>query len=149
MFRLDDDSPTPEQLRQLHAQGELEPFGEELTRYQRIPPDDERLAPCWALVEELDIPVGIHVGPGPPGAPYLGSTGYRARLHSPLVMEEVLVRHPRLRVYLMHAGYTMLDDLLAVTTTPRASFDSALRRSQGTTSSESAMRRRDRRASRV
>jgi predicted TIM-barrel fold metal-dependent hydrolase len=29
-------------------------------------------------------------------------------------MEEVLVRHPRLRVYLMHAGYPMLDDLLAV-----------------------------------
>jgi predicted TIM-barrel fold metal-dependent hydrolase len=29
-------------------------------------------------------------------------------------MEEVLVRHPKLRVYLMHAGYPMLDDLLAV-----------------------------------
>jgi len=29
-------------------------------------------------------------------------------------MEEVLVRHPRLRVYLMHAGYPMLDDLLAL-----------------------------------
>lgn len=29
-------------------------------------------------------------------------------------MEEVLVRHPRLRVYLMHAGYPLLDDRLAV-----------------------------------
>jgi predicted TIM-barrel fold metal-dependent hydrolase len=29
-------------------------------------------------------------------------------------MEEVLVRHPQLRVYLMHAGYPLLDDLLAV-----------------------------------
>ena len=29
-------------------------------------------------------------------------------------MEEVLVRHPKLRVYLMHAGYPMLDDLLAL-----------------------------------
>lgn len=45
---------------------------------------------------------------------YLGSEGYRARLHSALTIEEVLVRHPRLRVYLMHAGYPMLDDLLAV-----------------------------------
>jgi predicted TIM-barrel fold metal-dependent hydrolase len=26
----------------------------------------------------------------------------------------VLVRHPRLRVYVMHAGYPMLDDLLAL-----------------------------------
>ena len=30
------------------------------------------------------------------------------------MMEEVLVRHPRLRVYLMHAGYPLLDDLLVV-----------------------------------
>jgi uncharacterized protein len=72
------------------------------------------MEPYWALAEELDIPVGIHVGTGPPGAIYLGATGYRARLHSALTMEEVLVRHPRLRVYLMHAGYPMLDDLLAV-----------------------------------
>jgi len=29
-------------------------------------------------------------------------------------MEEVLVRHPRLRVYIMHAGYPLLEDLLAL-----------------------------------
>jgi uncharacterized protein len=45
---------------------------------------------------------------------YLGFPGYRAHLHSALTMEEVLIRHPRLRVYLMHAGYPLLDDLLAV-----------------------------------
>src|SRR6185436_13696637 len=38
----------------------------------------------------------------------------RARLHSPLVLEEALVRHPKLRVFIMHAGWPMLDDLLAV-----------------------------------
>ena len=45
---------------------------------------------------------------------YLGATGYRARLHSALLLEDVLVRHPGLRVYIMHAGYPMLDDLLAL-----------------------------------
>jgi predicted TIM-barrel fold metal-dependent hydrolase len=90
----------------------------------------------------LDIPVGIHIGTGPPGAIYLGAEGYRARLHSALTLEEVLVRHPRLRVYIMHAGYPMLDDLLAVLyahpqvyvdvgvivfTQPRASFYRYLR----------------------
>jgi predicted TIM-barrel fold metal-dependent hydrolase len=44
----------------------------------------------------------------------MGADGYRARLHSALTMEPVLVRHPRLRVYLMHAGYPMIDDLLAL-----------------------------------
>ncbi len=63
----------------------------------------------------MDIPVAIHVGPGPPGAPYLpGSAGYRAKLHSPLVLEEVLVRHPKLRLSAMHAGWPMLDDALAM-----------------------------------
>ena len=79
-----------------------------------IAPDDERMRPYWALAERLDIPVGIHIGPGPPGVIYLGSNDYRARLHSPLTLEEVLVRHPRLRVYIMHAGYPMIDDLLAL-----------------------------------
>ncbi len=72
------------------------------------------MEPYWALAEELDIPVGIHVGPGGPGEFYLGNKNYRARLQSALGMEEVLVRHPKLRVYLMHAGYPMLDDLLAL-----------------------------------
>jgi predicted TIM-barrel fold metal-dependent hydrolase len=44
----------------------------------------------------------------------MGFERYRARLHSPLLIEEVLIRHPRLRVYIMHAGWPMADDLLAV-----------------------------------
>ncbi|MEJ2542260.1 MAG: amidohydrolase family protein [Gemmatimonadota bacterium] len=66
------------------------------------------------MAEALDIPVGIHIGPGPPGVFHLGSEGYRARLHSALTLEPVLVRHPKLRVYIMHAGFPMIDDLLAL-----------------------------------
>ena len=35
-------------------------------------------------------------------------------MHSALAIEEVLVKHPKLRVYVMHAGYPLLDDMLAV-----------------------------------
>jgi uncharacterized protein len=101
-------------LRNLHEDGRLAVLGEVVNQYAGIAPDDERMAPYWAFAEELDIPVGIHVGTGPPGAIYLGARNYRGRLHSALTMEEVLVRHPRLRVYLAHAGYPMLDDLLTV-----------------------------------
>ena len=38
----------------------------------------------------------------------------RARNHHPLALEDVLVRHPRLRVYVMHAGYPMLDEMQAL-----------------------------------
>jgi uncharacterized protein len=69
--------------------------------------------PYWALAQELEIPVGIHIGAGPPGAAALRPR-YLARLSSALSLEPVLVRYPRLRVYIMHAGWPMLDDLLAV-----------------------------------
>lgn len=108
------DQLSVDSLRRLHSAGHLAVLAEVSNQYAGIAPDDARMEPYWALAEALDIPVGIHLGPGPPGVIYLGAQGYRARLHSPLTMEEVLVRHPRLRVYLTHAGYPMLDDLLAV-----------------------------------
>ena len=113
-FQLGRGALSPEELRALHAAGDLEVLAEVTNQYAGIAPDDERMEPYWALAEELDLPVGIHIGPGPPGVMYLGASGYRARLHSALTLEEVLVRHPRLRVYIMHAGFPMLDDLLAV-----------------------------------
>jgi hypothetical protein len=88
-------------------------FGEVGIQYQGVDPSDARFEPYLAVAEEFDSPVSIHVGIGPPGAPYLGFQNYRGRLHSPLLIEEALVRHPRLRVSLMHAGWPMLDDLLA------------------------------------
>jgi uncharacterized protein len=104
----------PERLEALHAAGGLDVLAEVTTQYQGIAPDDPRLEPYWALAERNDIPVGIHIGPGPPGTRYLDTPGYRARLHSALTLEEVLVRHPRLRVYVMHAGYPMGDDMIAL-----------------------------------
>ncbi len=105
---------TLEELRDLHSQSRLTVLGEITNQYAGIAPDDERMEPYWALAEELDIPVAAHVGTGPPGAIYLGFGNYRAHLHSALTLEEVLVRHPSLRVQVMHAGYPLLDDLLAV-----------------------------------
>lgn len=113
-FQLGPNALSPDALERLHLDGRLDVLAEVTNQYLGIAPDDERMEPYWELAEKLDIPVGIHLGNGPPGVIYLGADGYRARLHSALTMEEVLVRHPRLRVYIMHAGYPMLDDLLTV-----------------------------------
>ena len=113
-FQFGRDDVSPDSLRRLHEEGRLAVFAEVTNQYVGIAPDDPRFEPYLAVAEQLDIPVGIHVGTGPPGAPYLGFDRYRAALHSPLTLENALIRHPRLRVYIMHAGWPMLDDLLAV-----------------------------------
>ncbi|HEV2150349.1 MAG TPA: amidohydrolase family protein [Longimicrobiaceae bacterium] len=105
---------SPDSIRALHRRGDLAVLGEVLNQYGGIAPDDPRMEPYWALAEELDLPVGIHIGPGGPGEFYFGNRAYRTRLQSALTLEEVLIRHPRLRVYVMHAGYPMLDDLRAM-----------------------------------
>ncbi|MBL0916033.1 MAG: amidohydrolase family protein [Sphingopyxis sp.] len=100
-------------LRALHAKGQLTVIGEVMTQYEGVPPDDPRLEPLWALAEELDVPVAIHLGPGEPGQPYAGGA-YRAALGDPLLLEPVLVRHPKLRLSVMHAGYPMAERMRAL-----------------------------------
>ena len=127
---------SPAELRALYKSGSFQVLAEIMAQYEGVAPNDPRLEPYWALAEELDIPVGIHLGPGGPAEPY-GPGGYRASLGNPLLLEDVLVGHPRLRLYVMHAGYPMADELRAlmfshpqvyvdiasiVYTEPRASF---------------------------
>jgi hypothetical protein len=82
------------------------------TGYEFSDPLPER---HFAMAEELDLPIGIHVGPGAPGQAYFfGAPRYRARLGNPLLLEEPLLRHPKLRLYVMHAGWPMLDEMLAL-----------------------------------
>lgn len=107
--------PKPEAIKKQLKDGGYRALAEVGIQYAGISPSDPRFDPYLAVAEELDIPVGIHMGPGPPGAAYLPDMkSYRARLSSPLELEEALLRHPKLRVWIMHAGWPKIDDLLAL-----------------------------------
>jgi hypothetical protein len=99
-------------IRQEYAAGRLKVIGEVGTQYQGIAPNDPRLEPIFALAEELDIPVAYHIHPGPKGAAFNGFPRMRQSLNSPLLLEEVLIKHPKLRIYVMHAGYPKLDEMI-------------------------------------
>ncbi len=101
------------QIRKLHTAGELTAIAEVGAQYYGVGPDDPRMEPLWALAEELDLPVGIHMGLGPPGVNE-ESPAMRMRLGNPLLLEDVLVRHPKLRVYIMHAGWPFADNIIAM-----------------------------------
>jgi hypothetical protein len=104
----------PDSVRALVAAGQVQVLAEVANQYAGIAPDDMRLDPYFAIAEEFDIPVGVHVDGGGPGAPYNGTPGFRARLQSAFTLEEVLVRHPKLRLYIMHGGFPLIEPLEAL-----------------------------------
>ena len=99
-------------IRREHAAGRLKVIGEVAVQYEGLAPNDPRLEPVFALAEELDIPVAYHIHPGPQGAIYKGTPLMRQSLNSPLLLEDVLVKHPKLRLYVMHAGYPRVEEMI-------------------------------------
>lgn len=116
-FFVDDGPPPASGVAELEARaasGETRLFAEITAQYRGLAPDHPSLEPYYAMAERLDIPVGIHMGYGAPGGPYWLYPKYRAALGNPLLLEDLLARHPRLRVYVMHAGMPMTDEMIAV-----------------------------------
>jgi hypothetical protein len=112
-------SRTPEEFRRLFAENKFAVFAEITAQYRGLLLSDESYEPFFALAEELDIPVGVHLGEGPAGGAHLMGDGktpspYRVRLGSPLQLEEVLIRHPKLRIYVMHYGSPLVDEMIAL-----------------------------------
>jgi len=101
-------------LRNAFAAEKYQALAEFMPQYSGLAPDDPQLEPYFALAEEFDIPVGIHIGLGPPGTAYLGSPNYRMALSDALRLEDVLVKHPDLRLYVMHAGWPLLDEMVGL-----------------------------------
>jgi predicted TIM-barrel fold metal-dependent hydrolase len=101
--------------RQLFKDGKFKLFGEIGAQYRGYSPSDPVYAEYFALAEELDIPVGIHMGEGPPGGIHvLGPPTYRVKLGSPLLLEDLIVKHPKLRIYVMHYGSPLVDEMIAM-----------------------------------
>jgi len=101
-------------LRREHVAGRLSVLGELGLQYEGIAPNDASMEPIWSLAEELDIPVGLHTGLAPAGTPYRCCPKFRNTLGNPALLEEVLIRHPKLRIYLMHAGFPYQQETFAI-----------------------------------
>ncbi len=106
--------PPMDELRDGYASGRLGALGEITAVYDGLSPSDAAMEKYYILAEEMDIPVGIHTGIGIPNACYCCCPGFRIAMANPLHVEELLVRHPDLRLYIMHAGYPYLGETLAI-----------------------------------
>ena len=98
-------------LRAEFEAGRLQVMGEIATQYQGFPPEHPANAFFFALAEQLDVPLLIHTegiaGGSPTGA-------FRIAHGHPERLQEVLIRHPKLRVWLENASYPFLDEVIAL-----------------------------------
>lgn len=102
-------SPEPELLREELEAGRLGGIGEIAVQLDGVPANDPALAPYFALAEELDVPVLIHTaGIGP----YMPA--FRSGAGSPLLLEDVLTRHPELRLFVENSGFPYGDQMIAM-----------------------------------
>jgi len=101
-------------LRREFMAGRLAVMGELGLQYSGLSPNDSMMEPYFTLAEELDIPVGIHTGLGDSGTPYGCCPKFRVTLGNPILLEELLIRHPKLRVYIMHAGWPYQRETIAI-----------------------------------
>jgi predicted TIM-barrel fold metal-dependent hydrolase len=95
-------------LRELLESGEIQVMGELAFQYNEIAIDDPILEPFFALAEELDVPVHIHLGGNGRG------DTFPIYLGNPLTLSKVMRKHPTLRVYVENASFPFLEEIVAV-----------------------------------
>jgi predicted TIM-barrel fold metal-dependent hydrolase len=94
----------PQDLDRLFREKRLDAFGEVAAQYAGYSPSDPAFDAYWAVAAKHGVPVGIHTGGAPPGTPYTCCPKFRLALGDPLLLEDLLVKYPKLKVYVMHAG---------------------------------------------
>ena len=103
-----------EELRKDFTTGGFKVMGEIGLQYEGISPSDPSVDAYFALAEELDVPVAVHMGTGGSGRANVVTPKFRGSMGNPLLFEELLARHPKLRLQVMHAGYPMIDNMLTL-----------------------------------
>ena len=109
------DFPDVEWLEAQYAGGTYQLMGEMYNQYAGIPFDDPRMAPYYELAERLGIPVAFHTHSAPPLTAQQCCPAFRLANGNPMLLENVLVAYPKLKVQIMHANplvYPEVIDLL-------------------------------------
>lgn len=116
-FSVDGKVPKAQQLKMLQVafgQDGFKVMGEIGLQYEGMSPSDMSVDDYFALAEKMDIPVAIHMGTGGSGRANVAMPKFRGSKGDPLLLEDLLARHPKLRVQVMHAGYPMMDNMLTL-----------------------------------
>jgi predicted TIM-barrel fold metal-dependent hydrolase len=114
----------PQDLDRLFRDKTLDALGEQAPQYHGYSPSDAAFDAYWEVAVKHGVPVGIHTGGAPPRTPYTCCPKFRLALNDPLLLEDLLVKYPNLKVYVMHAGgFFMQNALMLMTMYPHIYVD--------------------------
>ena len=94
--------------RLIHAHQELGLKGAKYGPiYNGVPLDDPRLEPIYAYCEQNDLPLTMHMG-----TTY--TRLYAAELGRPMIVEQVALKHPDLKLIMAHMAHPWFEECIAV-----------------------------------
>jgi predicted TIM-barrel fold metal-dependent hydrolase len=91
--------------------GKWKAIGELGLPYGGHPLNDPACFPLFELAQRYDIPVFFHTGFGGPN-PQSFVPKFRISLSDPLLLEDVAIRFPQLKIVIMHMGWPFYDHAL-------------------------------------
>jgi hypothetical protein len=83
---------------------------------QDFAPNDRMAYPLYEVIEELGVPALFHTGQTGIGAGLPGGGGIRLKHSNPMLVDDVAVDFPELRIVLAHPSFPWQDEALAVAT---------------------------------
>jgi predicted TIM-barrel fold metal-dependent hydrolase len=83
---------------------------------QGFAPNDPLAYPLYEVIEELGVPTLFHSGQTGIGAGVPGGGGIRLRYSNPMLVDDIAVDFPELRIILAHPSFPWQDEALAVAT---------------------------------
>ncbi|MEV4732679.1 amidohydrolase family protein [Saccharopolyspora sp. NPDC049426] len=83
---------------------------------QGFSPNDPMAYPLYEAIEELGVPALFHTGQTGIGAGVPGGGGIRMKHSNPMLVDDVAVDFPELRIILAHPSFPWQDEALAVAT---------------------------------
>ena len=105
---------SPDSLKLLFDNNKVDILGELGLQYFGLAPDNPVMDPYYKIAEENNIPVCLHTGLGPPGGPHSFAPDFRTTLGKPTLFEPVLIKYPKLKAFVAHAGWPYISETIAM-----------------------------------
>jgi len=83
---------------------------------QQFSPNDRFAYPLYEVIEESGLPAVFHSGQTGIGAGVPGGAGIRLKYSNPMLVDDVAVDFPEMRIILAHPSFPWQDEALAVAT---------------------------------